>query len=83
VRADGLELTPPALKTAPRGMSRDHPRVELLRYRDLVAGARLQPGPALATAAARDHVARTWRAAGPLVDWLDERVGPSAFPPRR
>jgi len=83
VRADGLELTPPALKTAPRGMSRDHPRVQLLRYKDLVAGARLAPGPALATVAAREHVARTWRAAGPIVEWLDERVGPSALPPRR
>jgi uncharacterized protein (TIGR02453 family) len=83
VRADGLQLTPPALKTAPRGMPREHPRVDLLRYKDLVAGRRLDPGPLLATAAARDHVASTWRAAGPLVTWLDEHVGQSAAPRRR
>jgi uncharacterized protein (TIGR02453 family) len=75
VQREGLALTPPALKTAPRGMPRDHPRVALLRYRDLVAGRRLGPGPKPATRAAREHVASTWRAARPLTAWLDEHVG--------
>jgi hypothetical protein len=83
LRFESLELTRPALKTAPRGMARDHPRVDLLRYKDLVAGRLLAPGPALATDAARDHVASTWRSAGPLVDWLDEHVGPTAVARRR
>jgi hypothetical protein len=82
VQRDGLELMPPALKTAPRGMPRDHPRVELLRYKDLVAGRRMGPGPELATAAAREHVASTWRAARPLTRWLDEHVGATATPRR-
>jgi uncharacterized protein (TIGR02453 family) len=77
-REAGLELAPPALKTAPRGMARDHPRGELLRYKDLIAGRRVAPGPALATRAARDHVATIWSAARPLVAWLDEHVGASA-----
>ena len=76
-REAGLELAPPALKTAPRGMAREHPRGELLRYKDLIAGRRVGPGPALATRAARDHVAAIWRAALPLVAWLDEHVGAS------
>ena len=71
----GLELAPPALKTAPRGMPRDHPRVELLRYRDMIAGRRLAPGPSLLGDAAREHVASRWRAARPLVAWLDAHVG--------
>jgi uncharacterized protein (TIGR02453 family) len=75
VREDGLELTPAALKTVPRGMARDHPRGELLRYKDLIAGRRLPPGPAVATRAARDHVAAAWSAGRPLVGWLDEYVG--------
>jgi uncharacterized protein (TIGR02453 family) len=75
VERAGLELAPPALKTAPRGMPRDHPRVALLRYKDLIAGGRLAPGPALATRAALEHVADTWRAARPLTAWLDEHVG--------
>jgi uncharacterized protein (TIGR02453 family) len=77
VERTGLELAPPALKTAPRGMPRDHPRVALLRYKDLIAGRRLAPGPALATRAALEHVAATWRAARPLTAWLDEHVGPT------
>jgi uncharacterized protein (TIGR02453 family) len=76
VERAGLELGPPALKTAPRGMPRDHPRVALLRYKDVIAGSRLAPGPALATRAALSHVTATWRAAGPLAAWLDEHVGP-------
>jgi uncharacterized protein (TIGR02453 family) len=77
VQGAGLELSPPALKTAPRGLPRDHPRVVLLRYKDLIAGRRLAPGPALASRAALDHVAATWRAARPLTAWLDEHVGAS------
>jgi len=76
VQRAGLELAPPALKTAPRGLPRDHPRVALLRYKDVIAGRRLAPGPALATRQALEHVAATWRSARPLTDWLDEHVGP-------
>jgi uncharacterized protein (TIGR02453 family) len=82
VQAAGLELAPAALKTAPRGMPRDHPRVALLRYKDLIAGRRLAPGPALATREALEHVAATWRSARPLTAWLDEHVGASAHAPR-
>jgi uncharacterized protein (TIGR02453 family) len=75
VERAGLELAPPALKTAPRGLPRDHPRVALLRYKDAIAGRRLAPGPALATRQALEHVDATWRSAGPLIAWLDEHVG--------
>jgi uncharacterized protein (TIGR02453 family) len=75
VERAGLELAPPALKTAPRGLPRDHPRVALLRYKDAIAGRRLEPGPALATRQALEHVAATWRSARPLTTWLDEHVG--------
>jgi uncharacterized protein (TIGR02453 family) len=78
VERAGLELAPPALKTAPRGMPRDHPRVALLRYKDLIAGRRLAPGPVLASRAALEHVAAAWRAARPLTAWLDEHVGATA-----
>jgi uncharacterized protein (TIGR02453 family) len=82
VQDAGLELAPPALKTAPRGMPRDHPRVALLRYKDLIAGRRLAPGPGLATRDAFAHVAATWRSARPLTAWLDEHVGASAHSQR-
>jgi uncharacterized protein (TIGR02453 family) len=75
VERAGLELAPPALKTAPRGLPRDHPRVALLRYKDAIAGRRLAPGPALATRQALEHVDATWRSARPLIAWLDAHVG--------
>jgi uncharacterized protein (TIGR02453 family) len=78
VERAGLELAPPALKTAPRGLPRDHPRVALLRYKDVIAGRRLAPGLALATREPLEHVAATWRSASPLTAWLDEHVGAGA-----
>lgn len=77
----GLELGEPSLKTAPRGMSRDHPRVALLRYKSLVAGRRLEPGPEFESRDALSFVATTWRSAAPLTDWLASHVGPSTLPP--
>jgi uncharacterized protein (TIGR02453 family) len=81
-RVGGLEVVGEALKTAPRGVPRDHPRVALLRHKGLIAGARLAPGDAgIARAAALGWVAEGWRAAAPLVAWLDAHVGPSTLPP--
>lgn len=83
VQAAGLEVSPPELKTAPRGFPRDHPHVVLLRYKSVIAGRRLPPGPDLHSRAALDHAAATWRAAGPLNGWLAAHVGPSALPRER
>jgi uncharacterized protein (TIGR02453 family) len=81
-RAAGLEVFGQALKTAPRGHARDHPRVALLRHRSLVAGRRLAAGlDGIPGAAALDHARSTWRACEPLNAWLDEHVGASALPP--
>ena len=82
-RAAGLELSPPALKTAPRGFPRDHPHAALLRYKDVIAGRALPPGPALERRDALEFAAATWRAAAPLNAWLAEHVGPAAVTPRR
>ncbi|MEZ0074874.1 DUF2461 domain-containing protein [Planotetraspora sp. GP83] len=58
------------LKTRPRGTPEDHPRLELLRYRSLHAGRRFEPEPWLHTPEVLGHVRATWRALGPLVDWM-------------
>ena len=79
--AAGLELAGGSVKTVPRGFPRDHPRIELLRRKELVAG-RAAPGDGgLDRAAALAHVAGTWRAAEPINAWLDAQVGPSRLPP--
>ena len=77
----GLETFGEALKTAPRGYPRDHPRVHLLRHKSLVAGRRLHPGAeGIARDAALDHTRKTWAACAPLNAWLDQHVGASQIP---
>jgi uncharacterized protein (TIGR02453 family) len=66
-----------ALKKAPRGYPIDHPRVELLRYKGLVAWQEWPVESWLETAAAKDRVAGFLRAARPLAIWLEDHVGPS------
>jgi uncharacterized protein (TIGR02453 family) len=65
------------LKTAPRGHSADHPRIELLRYKGLIAWQEWPTEPWLSTAAAKDRVADFLTVSQPLADWLNDHVGPS------
>ncbi len=76
--AAGIEVFGDALKTAPRGYPRDHPRVRLLRHKALGAGRRLEAaGGGLPGPRALEHARTTWAGCGPLTAWLDEHVGPS------
>lgn len=79
--AGGLRIGGQALKTAPRGYARDHPRVGLLRHKGVMVSLDLPPGPALASRRALSHVRDVWRAAGPINAWLAEHVGPTELPP--
>jgi uncharacterized protein (TIGR02453 family) len=74
-----------ALKTAPRGYPRDHPRVGLLRHRALFGGRHLDPGATgIGAKRALDHARDTWEACAPMNAWLDEYVGaPRGTRPRR
>ena len=76
----GLELAGESLKTAPRGYSRDDPRIELLRRKALIGGRALTGEGGIDRDAALDHVGGAWRAAEPLNAWLDAHVGPSTLP---
>ena len=78
----GLELAGESLRTAPRGYPRDHPRIDLLRRRQLIAGRALPGTGGIGRDAALGHVAGTWRAAAPLNGWLNEHVGASTIPPQ-
>jgi uncharacterized protein (TIGR02453 family) len=81
--AAGLRIGMSALKTAPRGYPRDHPRVELLRHTGMTVALDLPPGRALTTRKALTHVRDVWRAAGPINDWLAAHVGDSTLPDDR
>jgi uncharacterized protein (DUF2461 family) len=81
VKKAGLDVhAPEELKTAPRGYPKDHPRIELLRMKGLVAARSWEPASWLRTAAAKQRVVETLRATRPLLTWLDAHVGPSTMP---
>jgi uncharacterized protein (TIGR02453 family) len=84
LRAAGIEAQGHGvLKTAPRGYPRDHPRVELLRYKGLVAWQEWPAGRWLGTRRAKDRVVRFLERSRPLTGWLGANVGPSDLPPQR
>jgi hypothetical protein len=71
-----------ALKTAPRGYPKDHPRIELLRAKGIITWRQWPPAAWLGTAKARTRVAEVIRASAPLHQWLTENVGPTTLESR-
>jgi uncharacterized protein (TIGR02453 family) len=81
LRKAGIDATGHAiLKTAPKGYPKDHPRIELLRYKGLIAWREWPAGAWLGTRKAKDRVAGFLRSSEPLSGWLEARVGPSTAP---
>jgi uncharacterized protein (TIGR02453 family) len=71
----GWEIGGDALKTAPRGYDADHPRIELLRRKQLFVGQTYGFEPWIHTAELADRVRADWKAIRPVVDWLDTAMG--------
>lgn len=69
------------LKTAPRGYPKDHPRIDLLKHKGLIAWQEWPVATWLGTAAAAGRVRSFLLAARPLCTWLDKHVGASTLPP--
>jgi uncharacterized protein (TIGR02453 family) len=82
VRAAGLSVGGEQLRTRPRGFDPDHPRLDLLRHKGLHAWRQWPPDDVLHGPQALRRVVTAWRAARPLVEWLDDHVGPSEQPRR-
>jgi uncharacterized protein (DUF2461 family) len=72
----GFEIFGERLATRPRGIPPDHPNVELLRHRSLVASRDLGRGDWLHGREAVARVRDGWQALSPLVDWFAREVGP-------
>lgn len=71
----GIEVTGhDRLKTAPRGYPKDHPRIELLRNKGLVAWKQWPVAAWLGTAAAKRRLVEFLRTTRPLQAWLDEHI---------
>ncbi len=70
------------LKTRPRGVAEDHPRLELMRHKSLIAWRDHGTPDWLSTGAVVRHVRDDWRAIRPLEQWFAANVGPSTIPVR-
>jgi len=82
VESDGITIAGETLKTRPRGVDPEHPRLELMRHKGLYGWRLWPPDDVLHEAGSRPRVAGTWRALRPLTEWLDDHVGPSEQPRR-
>ena len=76
LRRKGYDVsTHDTVASAPKGYDANHPRIELLRMKDIYAGKLLAP-KMLATAKALDRVTRVMTETEPLAKWLRQQVGP-------
>jgi uncharacterized protein (TIGR02453 family) len=69
----GFELGGDRVKTRPRGVAADHPRLELMRHESLIAGRHHEAtaSPEILTVVRED-----WKRLKPLVAWVLANVGP-------
>ncbi len=75
----GFDLEAEAVKTRPRGVAADHPRLDLMRLKHVIVVRRHGEVPWMATPEVADRVRADWRAVRPLVEWLVSHVGPSTM----
>jgi uncharacterized protein (TIGR02453 family) len=73
---DGYTLEGAAVKTRPKGYAADHPRIDLLRRKELVVIKRVGTPPWLGGPEALDHVRDCWHDIRPLAEWVLGHVGP-------
>jgi uncharacterized protein (TIGR02453 family) len=81
MEASGVRLWGEALKSAPRGVAKDHPRIRLLRQKDVLAGDDLGPEGTLDGRAPVGFARSLWDRSRRVMDWMDAHVGPSEVPP--
>ncbi len=65
-----------SLKSAPKGYPADHPRIELLRHKGLIAWKEWPVAAWLGTSEPKKRLTTFLRDSRPLSDWLDQHVGP-------
>jgi uncharacterized protein (TIGR02453 family) len=83
LRGKGYEVgTHEALSSTPRGYDAGHPRIDLLRMKDIYAGRDFPPAASLSTRSALDRIRRVIDDTGPLVDWLHRHVRAKRSPRR-
>jgi uncharacterized protein (TIGR02453 family) len=75
LRARGYDVeTHERLRSAPRRYAADHPRIDLLRMKDIFAGKTFAREPWLSTPKALDQVRKTIAEIRPLREWVRDHV---------
>jgi len=69
------------LRTAPRGYAKDHPWIDILRRKGLIATVAWGPESWLHTKAVVTKIGDVWKGEAVMNDWLDTHVGPSQMRP--
>jgi uncharacterized protein (TIGR02453 family) len=63
------------LRSAPKGYSADHPRIDLLRMKDIFVGKSFKPSAWLSARKALERIRRVMTDIAPLADWLHRHAG--------
>lgn len=74
LRKKGYEVEGQELKRVPPPYPQDHPRGDLLKHKRLIYWKRWPVEPWIATAKARDRIARVWRDGAELNAWLSKHL---------
>lgn len=74
LEAAGFTIEGATLKTKPKGFDADHPRLELLRRKEMMALRRVGTPDWLTTPQALAEVRTSWRELRPLTEWVLEHV---------
>jgi uncharacterized protein (TIGR02453 family) len=72
----GFTIEGDQVTTRPRGVTPDHPRLDLVRRKWLTASRRYPPGPRLAAGSASALVRSDWTRLRPLIDWITAHCPP-------
>lgn len=80
VSAAGLQIDGMQLKTRPRGVHPEHPRLQWLRYRTLYTSRLFPPAAWMGTRRVVSRVRDSWQQMTPLMHWLADQVGPGQAP---
>jgi uncharacterized protein (TIGR02453 family) len=75
LRKGGWNVVGDVMKTAPRGVAKDHVRIDLLKHRSLYVRKVYEPDDALHEKETLRRVRTGWRAVRPLNEWMADHVG--------
>jgi len=77
LRHKGFQILGEKVKTTPKGYAANHPRIETLRYKELMVIRDFGVPTWIGTKRALTEVRDTWRAIRPLAEWVADHVGPA------